>query len=128
MKNLKSRASEIRKLIIDTVNTNGGHLASNLGIVELMIALHEKFDFTKDRIILDVSHQCYAHKILSGRNKNTFSTLRTTNGISGFTNPHESKQDVFIAGHAGTALSSAIGLATGYKLQKIQSPKKVSPL
>jgi 1-deoxy-D-xylulose-5-phosphate synthase len=119
MKNLKSRASEIRKLIIDTVANNGGHLASNLGIVELIIALHEKFDFTKDRIIFDVSHQCYAHKILSGRNKNIFSTLRTTNGISGFTNPNESPQDVFIAGHAGTALSSAIGLAIVYKLQNI---------
>lgn len=120
MKNLKSRAADIRKEIISTVKSNGGHLASNLGIVELMIALHEKFDFKRDRIIFDVSHQCYAHKILSGRNKTTFKTLRTTNGISGFTNPNESQQDVFITGHAGTALSSAIGLATGYKLQNIK--------
>ncbi|MDR2371616.1 MAG: 1-deoxy-D-xylulose-5-phosphate synthase [Puniceicoccales bacterium] len=103
-------AQEIRGLIEKTTEVNGGHLASNLGIVELSIALHEVFDSGGDRIIFDVSHQCYAHKILTDR-RDRFSTLRQTDGISGFTSPGESFHDVFFCGHAGTALSSALGIA-----------------
>jgi 1-deoxy-D-xylulose-5-phosphate synthase len=104
-------AQSIRDLIVETTETNGGHLASNLGVVELSIALHEVFDSPRDKIIFDVSHQCYAHKILTDR-RHRFSTLRQTHGLSGFTSPRESSHDVFYCGHAGTALSSALGLAT----------------
>jgi 1-deoxy-D-xylulose-5-phosphate synthase len=103
-------AQNIRGLIEETTRINGGHLASNLGVVELSIALHEVFDSPKDKIIFDVSHQCYAHKILTDR-RDKFSTLRQTGGISGFTSPQESPHDVFFCGHAGTALSSALGIA-----------------
>ncbi|MDR1591162.1 MAG: 1-deoxy-D-xylulose-5-phosphate synthase [Puniceicoccales bacterium] len=103
-------AQNIRDLIGKTTRTNGGHLASNLGVVELSIALHEVFDSPRDKIIFDVSHQCYAHKILTGR-RDKFSMLRQTNGISGFTSPQESSHDIFFCGHAGTALSSALGIA-----------------
>ncbi|MDR2812608.1 MAG: 1-deoxy-D-xylulose-5-phosphate synthase [Puniceicoccales bacterium] len=111
-KNLKyaEMARNIRNLIQEITETNGGHLASNLGVVELSIAFHEVFDSPKDKIIFDVSHQCYAHKILTGR-RDRFSTLRQTGGLSGFTSPHESPHDVFYCGHAGTALSSALGMA-----------------
>jgi 1-deoxy-D-xylulose-5-phosphate synthase len=105
-----TRAQNIRDLIAETTKANGGHLASNLGVVELSIALHEVFDSPKDKIIFDVSHQCYAHKILTDRG-DKFSTLRQTNGISGFTSPQESSHDVFFCGHAGTAISSALGIA-----------------
>ncbi|MDR2371970.1 MAG: 1-deoxy-D-xylulose-5-phosphate synthase [Puniceicoccales bacterium] len=104
------RAQNVRDLIKKTTEKNGGHLASNLGVVELSIALHEVFDSSRDRIVFDVSHQCYAHKILTDR-RDRFSTLRQTGGISGFTSPRESPHDVFFCGHAGTALSSASGIA-----------------
>ncbi|MDR1907059.1 MAG: 1-deoxy-D-xylulose-5-phosphate synthase [Puniceicoccales bacterium] len=103
-------AQNIRDLILKVTQTNGGHLASNLGVVELSIALHEVFDSPHDKIIFDVSHQCYAHKILTDR-RDKFLTLRQTNGLSGFTSPQESSHDVFFCGHAGTALSSALGIA-----------------
>ncbi|MDR3317486.1 MAG: 1-deoxy-D-xylulose-5-phosphate synthase [Puniceicoccales bacterium] len=106
----KKVAKEIREIILETTRTNGGHLASNLGVVELSIALHQTFHSPRDKIIFDVSHQCYAHKILTDR-KHKFSTLRMTHGISGFTSPQESPYDLFFCGHAGTALSSAIGMA-----------------
>ena len=90
-KELRLLAQEIRKTILDVVGKNGGHLASNLGVVELTIALHRCFNTPKDAIVWDVSHQCYAHKLLTGR-YNKFSTLRKKNGLSGFTNIDESMQ------------------------------------
>ena len=101
---LGSLAEEIRELIISVVSKNGGHLSSNLGAVELTLALHYVFDSPKDKLIWDVGHQCYTHKIITGR-KNKFGTLRQFNGISGFPNPKESVHDHFIAGHGSTAIS-----------------------
>ncbi len=106
---LKDLASEIRKQIIETVSKTGGHLSSNLGIVELTIALHKVFDSPKDKIIFDVSHQTYTHKILTGRLINEHN-LRTFEGISGFAKKSESEHDIFEAGHSSTSISAAIGL------------------
>ncbi len=100
---------ELREVIIATVRRNGGHLASNLGVAELAVALHTVFDFTRDRLLWDVGHQCYAHKILTGR-KDRFGTLRQAGGVSGFPAPAESDYDLFATGHAGTAMSTAAGL------------------
>lgn len=110
-------SKEIRQLIIDTVSKNGGHLSSNLGVVELTLALHYVFDFSKDKLIFDVSHQSYAHKIISGR-RDSFSTLRTYQGISGYANPSESPFDTFVAGHASTSLALALGYVVSRKLKK----------
>ena len=107
---LKELASQIRRRIVDVVSRRGGHLASNLGIAELAITLHYVFDFTRDRLLWDVGHQCYAHKILTGRGKD-FDTLRQADGLSGFPDPSESPYDLFATGHAGTAISTAMGLA-----------------
>lgn len=103
-------AQELRERIIAVTAANGGHVAPNLGVVELSVALHRVFDVPEDSIIFDVSHQCYAHKILTGRGAR-FDTLRQTDGISGFCNRRESESDAFGAGHAGTALSAALGIA-----------------
>ena len=103
-------ASEIRKVLITTVSHNGGHLASSLGVVELTIALHRVFHSPEDKIIWDVGHQSYAHKLITGR-KDDFSTLRTYGGISGFPVRSESQHDAFGAGHAGTSISAALGMA-----------------
>ena len=103
-------ADEVRALILDVVSKNGGHLAANLGVVELTIALHYVFDAPKDKIIWDVGHQCYTHKILTGR-KSRFGTLRRQGGILGFPCRAESEYDVFNTGHASTALSAAMGIA-----------------
>ncbi len=103
-------AAEIRKEMIDTVTANGGHLASNLGVVELTIALHRVFDCPKDRIIFDVSHQCYVHKLLTDR-FDRFGTLRRPGGLSGFQKRSESECDPFGGGHASTSLSAALGFA-----------------
>ena len=112
---LPQLSDELRRTIIDVVGTNGGHLASNLGVVELTIALHRVFDSPTDAIVWDVSHQCYAHKLLTGRYQQ-FPTLRTKNGISGFTRTEESKHDYFDAGHASSSISSALGLLTAWQL------------
>lgn len=104
-------AKEIRETILTAVSQSGGHLASNLGVVEATLALHKVFDAPDDRIIFDVSHQCYAHKILTGRYKN-FSTLRKSGGISGFSNPAESVYDPLYEGHSGTSVSQALAFAT----------------
>lgn len=112
---LKPLATEVRERIIQIVQNNGGHLSSNLGIVDVTIALHYVFESPKDAMVWDVSHQCYAHKIITGRNKE-FSTLRQKNGLSGFTKCLESEHDWFDTGHASTAISSALGLLTGRKL------------
>jgi 1-deoxy-D-xylulose-5-phosphate synthase len=103
-------AQEIRDKIIAVVSRNGGHLASNLGAVELTLALHRVFDSPRDKIIWDVGHQCYTHKLLTGR-KERFETLRKYRGLSGFPTWSESEHDIFIVGHASTAISSALGIA-----------------
>lgn len=108
-------AAEIRELILDTVATNGGHLGANLGAVELIMALHYIYNTPADKIVYDVSHQAYTHKILTGR-KGRFHTIRTAGGISGFTCRTESEHDPFGAGHACTALSAALGLAAARDL------------
>ena len=108
-------AAELREYIIEVVSQNGGHLAPSLGVVELTIALHRAFDLPKDEIVWDVGHQCYAHKILSGRNAE-FKTLRTLGGISGFPKPYESDYDSFVAGHSSTSISVATGLVQAAKL------------
>ncbi len=106
----KALSGEIREMIIKTVADNGGHLASNVGTVELTLAMHRVFDCPKDKIIFDVGHQCYAHKIITGRAED-FHTLRQYEGISGFTNREESKYDTVTAGHSGPSLSVALGIA-----------------
>jgi len=110
-------AEEIREEIIETVSKNGGHLASNLGVVELTIALHSMFDSPKDKIIWDVGHQSYVHKILTGRRKE-FKTLRTMDGMSGFPKTSESKHDIFDTGHSSTSISVALGMARARDLKK----------
>ena len=107
---------EIRSLLIDTVSKTGGHLASNLGAVELTVAMHRVFHSPEDQFVWDVGHQCYTHKILTGR-MNQFHTLRQENGISGFPKPCESKHDSFISGHSSTAISVASGIAESMRLQ-----------
>ncbi|MHC4555549.1 MAG: 1-deoxy-D-xylulose-5-phosphate synthase N-terminal domain-containing protein [Planctomycetota bacterium] len=109
---LTQLADEMREFITHSVSQTGGHLASNLGVVEMTIAMHRAFDFTKDRLLWDVGHQCYAHKILTGR-RGDFGKLRQEDGLSGFPNPGESEYDVFSVGHAGTSISTALGMALG---------------
>lgn len=115
---MNKKAQEIREILIETVSKNGGHLSSNLGIVELTLALHKVFDFSKDRLLFDVGHQSYVHKLLTGRDK-AFSTLRQRGGIGPFTDPKESDTDPFIAGHAGTALSAGAGIAMASPEKKV---------
>ena len=110
MADLSVLADEIRQRVIDVVSRCGGHLASNLGTAELTIALHYVFDFSRDRLLWDVGHQCYAHKLLTGRN-GAFDSLRQAGGPSGFPAPSESIYDLFSTGHAGTAISTGVGLA-----------------
>jgi 1-deoxy-D-xylulose-5-phosphate synthase len=112
---LRTLAAECRQVILDTCSTNGGHLASNLGAVELTIALHMTLDTPTDQLVWDVGHQCYTHKLLTGR-RSSFSTLRQCGGISGFVNPNESPYDTFLAGHASTSLSIAAGLVAARRL------------
>jgi 1-deoxy-D-xylulose-5-phosphate synthase len=103
-------AEELRRAIIDTVGANGGHLASNLGAVELTLAVHKVYDPFRDRIIFDVGHQSYSHKLLTGRAEQ-FGALRKFGGLSGFTSPRESDADAFISGHASNSISLALGMA-----------------
>lgn len=107
---LTALCSELRETIIDTVSKNGGHLAPNLGVVELTVALHSVFNMPEDKIVWDVGHQSYVHKLLTGR-KERFHSIRTDNGLSGFTLREESEFDCFSSGHAGTAISAAMGFA-----------------
>lgn len=113
---LKVLAEEIRAFILDSVSKTGGHLASNLGVVELTVALHCVFDFQRDKLLWDVGHQCYTHKIITGR-RDKFMQLRHVGGISGFPNPAESPYDEFAVGHAGTSIATAIGMALGEQLK-----------
>lgn len=108
--------SELRAYIIDIVSSTGGHLASSLGTVELCVALHSVFNTPDDKIIFDVGHQAYAHKIITGRYTD-FRSLRVKGGISGFPRPDESEHDAFIAGHASTSISAALGIARAMELQ-----------
>lgn len=107
---------EIRVKMIETVSANGGHLASNLGVVELTVALHRVFNSPEDQFVWDVGHQCYTHKLLTGR-YDIFDTLRKEGGMSGFTNPKESEHDIFYSGHSSTSISAAYGLAMAKKIK-----------
>ena len=113
---LEELCAEIRAFLIESVSHTGGHLSSNLGTIELTVALHRVLHTPQDKILFDVGHQCYTHKILTGRWKQ-FGTLRTIDGISGFPSPKESEHDAFIAGHGNTAISTAIGMARAKKLK-----------
>lgn len=114
---LELLCSELRELLIDSVSKTGGHIASNLGVVELTVALHYIFNCPNDKIIWDVGHQAYVHKILTGR-KSQMSTLRQLNGLSGFPKREESEYDVFDTGHSSTSISAAIGMARARDLKK----------
>ena len=112
---LKALAAELREFIIQSVSRTGGHLASNLGVIELTVALHHVFNTPEDRITWDVGHQTYAHKILTGR-RERMHTLRQTDGLSGFTKREESEYDAFVAGHSSTSISAALGMAEAAQL------------
>ena len=111
---------EIRHFLVENVERTGGHLASNLGVTELTVALHRVFDSPDDHIIFDVGHQSYVHKILTER-KDRFDTLRKPGGLSGFTLMRESEYDAFGAGHSSTSVSAALGYAEADKLANKQS-------
>lgn len=113
---LEQLCAEIRTVLIQTVSQNGGHLSPNLGTVELTVALHRELQLPKDTLLFDVGHQCYTHKLLTGRYER-FATLRTQGGISGFPNPAESDCDPFIAGHSSTSISAACGFAAAKRLR-----------
>lgn len=113
---LPALCEEIRNFLIQSVSATGGHLSSNLGVVELTVALHRAMTLPRDKILFDVGHQCYTHKLLTGRRAG-FSALRQKDGISGFPNPKESRCDAFVAGHGSSALSTAIGIARAKKLK-----------
>lgn len=121
-KELTQLAAEIRSIIVDVVSKSGGHLASSLGAVELAIALHYVFDLPDDRLIWDVGHQAYAHKLLTGR-REKFHTLRQHGGISGFTKISESEFDAFSTGHSSTSISAGLGMACAKRLKN--DPKKI---
>eukprot|EP01156_Anaeramoeba_ignava_P020455 Anaeramoba_ignava/c15782_g1_i2.p1 GENE.c15782_g1_i2~~c15782_g1_i2.p1 ORF type:complete len:199 (+),score=0.95 c15782_g1_i2:32-628(+) len=112
---LETLAQDIRDRIIEVVSKNGGHFSSTLGAVELTIGMHKVFDSSYDPFIFDVSHQCYPHKLITGRWEK-FETLRQFKGISGFTKPKESSSDYFVAGHSSTSISLAVGAAKANKL------------
>ena len=112
---LKELCGEIRNFLIENVSKTGGHLAANLGIVEISVAVAKLFDMPADKVVYDVGHQCYVHKILTGR-KNEMAHIRSLEGISGFLRPEESEYDVVVSGHASTSISSGIGLLRGETL------------
>jgi 1-deoxy-D-xylulose-5-phosphate synthase len=120
LRELERLAAEIRRTIIETVACTGGHLAPNLGVVELTLALHYAFDSPNDRIIWDVGHQCYTHKLVTGR-RDRFRTLRQYGGISGFPKREESRHDAFGAGHASTSISAALGMSAAKHLKGCSS-------
>jgi 1-deoxy-D-xylulose-5-phosphate synthase len=119
-------AQEVREAICSQVSVSGGHLAPNLGVVELTIALHYVFDFSSDRLLFDVGHQCYPHKLLTGR-LGLLSKLRTREGMAGFPEPRESEYDLFSVGHAGTGIPTAVGMARGDVLNKEAFDPKTNP-
>src|SRR5213082_2336318 len=109
---LHQLAQEMRDELVRVLRIRPAHFASNLGVVELCLALHLSFDFTKDRLIWDTGHQIYPHKLITGRFKQ-FGSIRTKGGLMGYPNPHESEFDLFMTGHAGCAASTALGLKLG---------------
>ncbi len=115
-KQLPQLCSELRQFLLENVSKTGGHFASNMGVVELTVAIHRVFDTSHDRLVFDVGHQAYVHKALTGRQE-LFSTLRQLDGLSGFPKPHESIHDAFIAGHASNSVSVALGMARARTLQ-----------
>ena len=115
---LTQLASEIREELVSVVSANGGHLASNLGVVELTLALHRVYSAPHDKIVWDVGHQAYAHKLVTGRRKE-FASLRQYGGLSGFTSREESEYDTFGAGHSSTSISAALGIAVAVILQEL---------
>ncbi|RXJ91225.1 1-deoxy-D-xylulose-5-phosphate synthase [Arcobacter sp. CECT 8983] len=119
LEQLEQVCFDIRERIIDVVSRKGGHFSSTLGAVELTVAMHKVFDVKKDPFIYDVSHQCYAHKLLNGRWEE-FETIRQYNGLSGFTKPKENEADYFVAGHSSTSISLAVGAAKAIKLRNEQ--------
>ena len=119
-KDLPILAAEIRKVIVEVVSKTGGHLASSLGSVELAIAIHYVFDTPNDKLIWDVGHQTYAHKLLTGR-RDQFHSLRQYKGISGFTRMQESPYDTFSTGHSSTSISAGLGVAHAKHLKKEKS-------
>ena len=108
--------AELRQFLVQSVSRTGGHLASNLGVVELTVAIHRVFDTASDRLVFDVGHQCYVHKALTGRQE-LFATLRQFGGLSGFPKPRESRHDAFVAGHASNSVSVALGMARARTLR-----------
>ena len=117
LEKLDELSSEVRQLVIDTVSETGGHLASSLGVVELTVALHYIFNTPEDKLVWDVGHQCYPHKILTGR-RDKINTLRQFGGLSGFPNKDESSYDVMTSGHSSTSVSFALGLAAARDIEK----------
>src|SRR5580765_83106 len=116
-KQLHQLSDELRAYVLDSVSKTGGHLSSNLGTVELTIALHDVFDTPEDRIVWDVGHQTYPHKILTGR-REQMARLRMVDGISGFPRRSESKYDAFGTAHSSTSISAALGMAVSSKIKK----------
>ena len=115
--NLNALCSEVRDCLINTLSKTGGHLASNLGVVELTVALHKTFNLPKDKLIFDVGHQCYTHKLLTGR-FDRISTIRQQDGLSGFMRPDESEYDPFVTGHSSNSVSAALGIYKGNVISK----------
>lgn len=113
---IKILIDEIRLFLIDKISKTGGHLASNLGVVELTLAIHKVFDSPNDKIVWDVGHQCYTHKMITGR-RNQFDNLRKENGLSGFPKPSESEHDAFIAGHSSTSISASFGIVNAMRMK-----------
>ena len=109
VEDLEKLGSEIRDVLCNLLATRTAHFASNLGVVELCLALHSVFDFRKDRLIWDTGHQIYPHKLITGRYAE-FKTIRERGGLMGYPNPHESEYDLFMTGHAGCSVSTALGL------------------
>ena len=112
----KQLCTEIREFLVDSLSKTGGHVASNLGVVELTVAIETVFDTTCDRLVFDVGHQSYIHKLLTGRQGN-FESLRQFGGMAGFPKPSESNTDSFVAGHASSSVSIALGMARARTLQ-----------
>src|SRR5689334_272807 len=119
---LEQLAAEMREALCNVVANRTAHFASNLGVVELCLALHTVFDFSRDRLIWDTGHQIYPHKLITGRYRQ-FSTIRTKGGLMGYPNPHESPYDLFMTGHAGCSVSAALGLKVGDDLQAGQEDR-----
>jgi len=117
IENLPEVAKEIRDMLLDTISKTGGHLSSNLGVVELTMAMHYVFDSPKDKFVWDVGHQSYVHKLLTGR-KGRFDTLRQADGLCGFTKREESEHDTWNCGHGGTSISAALAFAKARDLKK----------